>query len=184
MEELKDTAATKRSWAAAFAFVPLLNFLIVPVLLHAAHSDLLEATAKGYEAKVQEAAANTVSNTMIPAMMGILSGISKVAGFFSVMQQELKKFEGKAEKRMSDRKKLYYKVMKAQARDVKTLCRGFYAAIPQVRTHLLAIPTEGTDQNYIDRWLRKLKKTIQEKCSVRRLTSPLLCAITAPVESW
>ena len=184
VEELKDTAATKRTWAAAFAFVPLLNFLIVPVLLHAAHSDLLEATAKGYEAKVQEAAANTVSNTMIPAMMGILSGISKVAGFFSVMQQELKKFEGKAEKRMSDRKKLYYKVMKAQARDVKTLCRGFYAAIPQVRTHLLAIPTEGTDQNYIDRWLRKLRKTIQEKCSVRRLTSPLLCAITAPVESW
>ena len=156
----------------------------MPVLLHAAHSDFLEATAKGYEAKVQEVAAITVSNTMIPAMMGILSGFSKVAGFFSVMQQELKKFEGKAEKRMSDRKKLYYKVMKAQARDVKTLCRGFYAAIPQVRTHLLAIPTEGTDQNYIDRWLRKLKKTIQEKCSVRRLTSPLLCAITAPDESW
>ena len=52
---------------------------------------------------------------------------------------------------------------------MKTLYRGFYAVIPEIRTDFQAIPSEGTDQNYIDRWLEKQKKAIQEKYSVRKL---------------
>ena len=64
---------------------------------------------------------------------------------------------------------------------MKTLCRGFYAVIPEIRTDFQAIPSEGTDQNYIDRWLEKQKKAIQEKYSVRKLASkPVLLAITTP----
>ena len=63
---------------------------------------------------------------------------------------------------------------------MKTLCRGFYAVIPEIRTDFQAIPSEGTDQNYIDRWLEKQKKAIQEKHSVRKLASKFLLAITAP----
>ena len=73
--------------------------------------------------------------------------------------------------------------MKTQAKNMKTLCQGFFAVIPEVRTDFLAIPTEGTDQNYIDRWLEKQKKTIQEKCLIRKIASKLLLAITAPDES-
>ena len=182
-KELEEKACTKRSWAVGLAFVPFVNVIASPVLFSAAESDVASAVAKGCEAKVQEAAAITVSDTLIPALKGFISGISKAAGFFSVMEQELKKFEGKAEKSKSDGKKLYYKVMKAQASDMKSLCQGFYAVIPEVRTDFLAIPTEGTDQNYIDRWLEKQKKTIQEKCSMRKLASKLLSAITAPDES-
>nr|XP_058969701.1 uncharacterized protein LOC131796071 [Pocillopora verrucosa]XP_058969702.1 uncharacterized protein LOC131796071 [Pocillopora verrucosa] len=182
-KELEEKACTKRSWAVGLAFVPFVNVIASPVLFSAAESDVASAVAKGCEAKVQEAAAITVSDTLIPALKGFISGISKAAGFFSVMEQELKKFEGKAEKSKSDGKKLYYKVMKAQASDMKSLCQGFYAVIPEVRTDFLAIPTEGTDQNYIDRWLEKQKKTIQEKCSIRKLASKLLLAITAPDES-
>ena len=181
-KELESKAGTKRSWAVGLAFVPVLNVASIP-LLAAAESDMADAVAKGCEAKVQEAAAITVSNTLIPALKGFISGISKAAGFFAVMEQELKKFEVKAEKSKSDSKKLYFKVMKAQARDMKSLCQGFYAVIPEVRTDFLAIPTEGTDQNYIDRWLEKQKKTIQEKCSIRKIASKLLSAITAPDES-
>ena len=63
---------------------------------------------------------------------------------------------------------------------MKTLYRGFYAVIPEIRTDFQAIPSEGTDQNYIDRWLEKQKKAIQEKYSVRKLASKFLLAITAP----
>ena len=181
-KELEGKADTKRSWAVGLFFIPVLNVASFPLLV-AAESDLAHAVAKGCEAKIQEAAAVTVSNTLIPALKGFISGISKVAGFFSVMEQELKKFEGKAEKSKSDSKKLYYRVMNKQASDMKSLCQGFYAVIPEVRTDLKAIPTEGTDQNYIDRWLEKQKKTIQEKCSMRKLASKLLSAITAPDES-
>ena len=182
-EELEGSASTKRSWAVSLAFVPIVNVIASPMLCAAAESDLAGAVAKGCEANVQEAAAIIVSESLIPALKNFISGISKATGFFAVMEQELKKFEGKAEKSKSDSKKLYYKTMKAQASDMKSLCQGFYAVIPEVRTDFLAIPTKGTDQNYIDRWLEKQKKTIQEKCSVRKLASMLLLAITAPDES-
>lgn len=178
-KELEGKADTKRSWAVGLFFIPVLNFASIP-LLAAAETDLAEAFAYGCQAKIQEAAVVTVGHTLIPALKGLTSGISKVADFFSVMEQELKKFEGKAEKSKSDSKKLYYKVMKKQARDMKSLCQVFYAVIPDVRTDLKAIPTKGTDQNYIDRWLEKQKKTILEKCSIQRIESKLLLAITAP----
>ena len=63
---------------------------------------------------------------------------------------------------------------------MKTLYRGFYAVIPEIRTDFQAIPSEGTDQNYIDRWLKKQKKAIQEKYSVRKLASKPLLATTTP----
>ena len=63
---------------------------------------------------------------------------------------------------------------------MKTLCPGFDAVIPEIRTDFQAIPSERTDQNYIDRWLEKQKKAIQEKYSVRKLASMCLLAITAP----
>ena len=182
-EELEGKAGTKRSWALGLVFVPVVNVIASPILFAAAESDLADAVAKGCEAKVQEAAAITVSNTLIPALKSFISGISNAAAFFSVMEQELKKFEGKAEKSTDEGKKLYYRVMKTQASDMKSLCQGFHAVIPEVRTDFLAIPTEGTDQNYIDRWLEKQKKTIQEKCTIRKLASKLLLAITAPDES-
>lgn len=182
-EELESKASTKRSWAVGLAFVPFVKAIASPMLFAAAETDLADAVAKGCEAKVQEAAAITVSSTLITALKGFIGGISKAAGFFSVMEQELRRFEGRAEKGKSDSNKLYYKTMKAQARDMKSLCQGFYAVIPEVRTDFLAIPTEGTDQNYIDRWLEKQKKTIQEKCSIQKLASKLLSAITPPDES-
>ena len=182
-KELEDMAGTKRSWAIGLAFIPLVNLIASPMLSASAESDLADAVAKGCEAKVQEAAAIAVSNTLIPALKGFIDGISSAAAFFAVMEQELKKFEGKAEQSKSASKELYYKIMKAQVSDMKSLCQGFYAVIPEVRTDFLAIPTEGTDQNYIDRWLEKQKKTIQEKCSIRKIASKLLLAITAPDES-
>ena len=182
-KELEDMAGTKRSWAIGLAFIPVVNLIASPILSASAESDLADAVAKGCEAKVQEAAAIAVRYTLIPALKDFIDGISSAAAFFAVMEQELKKFEGKAEQNKSASKELHYKIMKAQASDMKSLCQGFYAVIPEVRTDFLAIPTEGTDQNYIDRWLEKQKKTIQEKCSIRKIASKLLLAITAPDES-
>ena len=88
--------------------------IVSPLSLAAAEEDLAESVAKGCEEQIQEVAA-AVSNTLIPALKGFISGISRAAGLFSVMEQELKKFEGKAEKSIDDGKNMYYKVMKAQA---------------------------------------------------------------------
>ena len=47
----------------------------------------------------------------------------------------------------------------------------------------IEIPTEGTDQNYVDRWLEKQKKVIEERCSMASLGKKLVAAITSAEES-
>ena len=89
-KELEEKAGSERSWAVGLAFVPIVNMIVSPLSLAAAEEDLAESVAKGCEEQIQEVAA-AVSNTLIPALKGFTSGISRAAGFFSVMEQELKK---------------------------------------------------------------------------------------------
>ena len=83
-EELEAAGSTKRGWAWFLAA--------------SAESDLAEAVAKGKQAQIAEAASITVGTVLIPALEHFRDGLRKAAGFFSVMEQELRKFEGKAEK--------------------------------------------------------------------------------------
>ena len=94
------------------------------------------------------------------------------------MENELKKFEGQAYKGQQSPKELYYKMMKTQAKEMRSICQAFYEVLPAVRINFLAIPTAGTDQNYVDKWLEKQKKVIEEKVSVKKLVTDLLRSIT------
>lgn len=177
-KELEDAASTKRGWALALCWIPVINMIATPLLSASADSDLAKAVAKSKQAQIAEAASITVGTALIPALEGFIGGLRMAAGFFSVMEQELRKFEGKAEKAKDDPKKVYYKVMNKEAKDMKSICQIFYAVLPDVRTDFLAIPQDGTDQNYVDKWLENQKKTIREKCKVPKLVQKLLKAVT------
>ncbi|XP_067016737.1 uncharacterized protein [Acropora muricata] len=176
--ELEQGAENKRKWAVGLFFVPYVGPIAGALLGASAESDMANAVAKGQQAKIQDAASMAVSEALIPALENFINGIKKAAGFFSVMEQELMKFESKASNAVHDPKKLHYMVMKKEARDMKSTCQIFFAVLPDVRTDFLAIPTEGTDQNYVDKWLEKQEKTIREKRSVPGLVGKLLEAIT------
>jgi len=182
-EEFEERAATKRGWAIGLAFVPGVNVIATPLLFYSAESDAVEAVAKGAESRIQEAASLTVGKTLIPALESFVGGLDKAAGFFSIVENELKKFEGKAHKSQETPKRLHYTMMKKEAKEMKAICRDFYAMLPAVRTDFEAIPTEGTDQNYVDRWLEKQKKVIKEKVSFMKLVQDLLKAIAGPADS-
>ena len=115
---------------------------------------------------------------LIPALDRFIDGLIKAAAFFSIMEQKLRNFEGKAEKAQGTPKKLYYKVMNKEGKDMKSICQIFYAVLADVKTYFLAIPQDGTDRNYVDKWLEKQKKTIREKCNVTKHVQKLLKAIT------
>ena len=140
--ELEDTASTKRGWAIGLAFVPVVNIVAAPALTSAAMSDIQEVARQGRLAMFQKDAASKVSGKLIPALQDFVAGVSKAAGFFSVMEQEFRKFKGKAEKGNDDRKFLHYKVMKKEASDMKSICRVFYTALPEVQRDLSLM--EGT----------------------------------------
>ena len=64
-----------------------------------AASDIQGATRQGSLAGVQEEAARKVIGTLISALKDFVAGVSKAAGFFSVMEQELKKLEVQSSRR-------------------------------------------------------------------------------------
>ena len=176
--ELEQGAENKRKWAVGLFFVPYVGPIAGALLGASADSDMAKAVAKGQQAKIQETASMAVSEALIPALENFINGIKKAAAFFSVTEQELMKFENRASNAVDDPKELHYKMMKKAATGMKSTCQIFYAVLPDVRTDFLAIPTEGTDQNYVDKWLAKQEKTIREKCSVPGLVGKLLEAIT------
>ncbi|XP_074635713.1 uncharacterized protein LOC141894065 isoform X1 [Acropora palmata] len=175
--ELEQGAYTKRKWAFGILFIPYVGPIAGALLGASENSDMAKAVATGQQAKIQGAASMAVSEALIPGLGNFINGIKKAAGFFSVMEQKLMKFKSRASTAVDDAKKLHYMVMKKEARDMKSTCQIFYAVLPDVRTDFLVIPTEGTDQNYVDQWLEKQEKTIREKCSVPGLAGKILKAI-------
>ena len=68
------------------------------------------------------------------------------------MEQEFRKFEGKAEKGKDARKFLHYKVMKKESRDMKSICRFFNTALPEVQRDLSLMEGSGMS------WLKVILK--------------------------
>lgn len=133
--EFEDTASTKRGWAIGLAFVPFVNLIASPALVASSQSDMQNAARNSIMAANSEVTARKMSSTLIPALQAFINGMKMAAGFFSVMEQELRKFEGKGEKA----KLLHYKVMKVEARDMISACQTFRAVLPHVKNDLSAM---------------------------------------------
>ena len=102
--EFEDAASAKRGWAIGLAFVPFVNLVASPALACFAESDIEEASRQSALAVVQKDAARKVSGKLIPALHDFVACVTKAAGFFSVMEQEFRKFGAKAEKGNDTRK--------------------------------------------------------------------------------
>ena len=166
-EEQLKMADNQRFWASALCFVPYVGTIARTILDASADQNLAKATALKLQAFIHGSAALAVKETLIPALETFIEGISKAANFFSIMEQELQKFENnarKSEDKPTEVQKIFYKVMKVEASDMKSICQLFHAAVPEVKTDFQALPTEGTDRNYVDEWLKKQKKMIEEEC--------------------
>ena len=159
---LKSSADDKKGWAYALFLVPGVNVIATPLLLASANSDLADAVAKKGQQSIVYAASKAVSETLIPALQKFIDGLQIVAGFFNIMHQELKSFD-----KIGEKKKLHYKTLKKKANEVKSGCRCFHGILPAVRSNFGAIPMEGTNHNYVDRWLAEQKKVIEENCKTQ-----------------
>lgn len=179
MEALKASAKGKKGWAFALAFVPGVNVIATPLLNAAAADDLAQSVAKHEQRQIVLAATKVVSTSLIPAIKHFIEGLQIIAGFFNIMRNELKGFE-----KMESKKKMHYITLKKKSAEVKSGCRAFHAVLPSVKSDFAAIPSKGTDTNYVDRWLAKQKKTIEETCkqklSLTFMFKALASAVSAP----
>ena len=162
---LEDSAKSRIEWAVSLRYIPGVNLIALPLLSSLAAVDMAKATAKEAESEVQGAAALVVAETLIPALSNFIDGLTKAAGFFQSMEMELQSFVENTSKSIDSPKRLHYRRMNNEAKDLKSLCQAFYAVLPAVRTDFKAIPTEGTNQNFVDKWLEEQRAAITKKRS-------------------
>lgn len=160
-KELQASAESKSNWALGLAFIPFVNLIASPTLLACADTDLCEAVAKCEQAKLASASALVVKETLIPALGQFIKGLECAAGFFHALRIELTQLRDTGEKAKENPKKLHYKMMQNKAKSIQGGCRSFYVTIPSIETDFEAIPSEGTDKNYVDKWLENQKEIIK-----------------------
>jgi len=161
IKALRKSAQDKNFWAVPLVFVPYVGVIVSPLLVASGMSDVTKAVAKRGQQQIMFAASKSVSEVLMPAMDRFIKGLEIVAGFFNIVHNELESFDDKMEKR----KKLHYKMLRRKAGEIKAGCRAFHGLLPAVKTDFQAIPTEGTNENYVDRWLKKQNKIISETCN-------------------
>ena len=164
-QHLEGEAKLKFGWAAALKFVPVVNLIAVPLLHLIGKIYKVKAVPKEAESEVQGAAALVVAETLMPALSNFIDGLTRAAGFFQIMEMEMKSFVENTSKSIDSPKRLHYKRVKNEAKDLKCLCQALYAVLPDVRTDFEAIPTEGKDQNFVDKWLEEKRAGIEKKRS-------------------
>ncbi len=166
-KKFKAEAKAKYNWALALAFIPGVNLIACPFLKLSANEDTAMAIAKTAQLNIHEAAALAVSETLIPALSNFIEGLDKAVRLFENMEIQLKSFgeEGEDSKgsEKESHKKIHYKIMREKAKKINPSCYSFYAALPGVRTDFAAIPDEGTEQNYIDKWLEEMLPEIKKR---------------------
>ena len=155
--ELEAKARDQRGWACALAAVPYVGLIVCPLLRAFGDANLAEAIATQQQSDIEEAAALIVAEAIIPALCNIVDGLVKAAGFFEIVEEELRSFMEKPETEIESPKQLYYNRLNAEAKEIKLLCQRFFTILPEIRTDFKVIPSEGTDQNYVDKWLSEKK---------------------------
>lgn len=156
---------SKYRWAVGLLVIPVINILVCPFLKAAAQSDIAKSFAKKTESEIHFAVAKSVKEVLIPALKNFIIGLEVIAGFFDVIYQELSSCErsGKSVKEANRPIIMHYKVMNETSDGIINDCKQFYSVIPSICTDFKAIPTVGTDQDYVDQWLKEQKNIIWKK---------------------
>ena len=167
-KEFEGKASLRYKCAYILAFIPGVNLVACPLLKLSALGHTAQALAKTAESETLGAAALLVSETLVPALSHFIKGLSKAAGFFQIMEEELKSFQKRGEASLEKQEEVHYKMMKFKAKKIQPSAHEFYASLPAVRTDFDALPDFGADQNYIEKWLEeKLKEISKKRISTR-----------------
>jgi len=130
-------------------------------------ADLVKDVGRRKETELQIAAAEIVQNKVIPALGKSMDGLKGISCFFKVINRELVTLQTKGSngRDTEELKRVHHSTMRGKAGQMIKGCNGFFAVLPSIRSDFEAIPTEGTDKNYVDRWMESQQQIIRNKCS-------------------
>ena len=124
-KEFEGKASLRYKCAYILAFIPGVNLVTCPLLKLSALGHTAQALAKTAESETLGAAALLVSETLVPALSHFIKGLSKAAGFFQIMEEELESFTKAGEANFKERQLVHYKIMQVKAKKSNHLPTSF-----------------------------------------------------------
>ena len=160
-DELQGKAS---SYTGKILLAKVLGTLLIPVTLGWS-VDVASDAVNGYSAQqanhlinsvarkenseiVQQAVALTTGK-MIPAIEDFMQHLDSCLIFVNVAKTRLERMKFESNKN----KEIYFRAMKAKAKEVTWLCDSFVSMTDLMRIKMKTIPQEDSDKNYVDKWL-------------------------------
>ena len=156
VSELQQSIETKRKWATGLVFIPVVGTIAAGVLTAINDTQLEEVTALQKESELIVAAATLIQDQITKALENFVAAMEKIAGFFNLLESEIRTFADRADEAAQQATKLHYLKLKNRAKDIVQHCNYYIQFIPASVTNLEAIPTQY-DKNYVQKWLESKK---------------------------
>lgn len=150
--KLRQTADSNENWAAALLFVPGVNVIAFPLLMHSAASNRLSAVAKDEEANLAVAASVVLQETLQPALSAYCHAMDTCAKEFQQLVSECETLANNTERFNENKKPAFYKKMRARATVILESIKVFNQVIVAAETDLECLPI-APGPNYVQEWL-------------------------------
>ena len=115
-----------------------------------------EFFARGKNIKITKKAVETTTKELIPTIRNF---IKRLNDFLVLINQYKTEIDNLIKiPREEERKRHFTDLQKSNARRIKWQCDRFLIETDSARNNLAAIPSERSDENYVDRWLKEKQK--------------------------
>jgi len=176
-KKLMAEAKAKHNWAVGLACIPFIGAIVSPILAASGDSEAEEAKLDMKEAKMTEAGATLVKNSLLPALEDFIAGLLDAAGFFEVLISDIEIFISHGTQ-PDPTKRLYFFMMKGEAAEMKDNCDSFYEVLPDVETDFKAMPAPK-NQDDVNQWIANEEKLIRHSLDPKT-ADELIKMITNP----
>lgn len=154
LETASEHQRNKEWWDGQWWWTFGINTIIAKKEQQKTDQNLVMATASRRNGEITQEASNMTKKCLIPAIATFLAGLAACSAFLTATKEQLLEMseKGKAGQE-AKRKKRYFSIMKKHAAELDGNCLLFITSSSEIITDLKAIPSEQSDQNYVDKWL-------------------------------
>ncbi|KAL9647270.1 hypothetical protein ABK040_012621 [Willaertia magna] len=153
-KQLDAKAGTTKSICSMFSFVPVLGQIVAGIGIIIGNKFGSEAEAERQNAMIAAAAAKAIKEDLMIALQHFIDAMKEIAGFFAILETEIRLFADQNEKFSEDPKPVHYKLLKSKSGNISKHCYEFIKIVPDCVSNLDAIK-EPFDENYVQNWFHE-----------------------------
>ena len=152
-------------------FVPIVNLIAPPIFAAQAKKSYVGAVAAIKNREVNQEAASIVQDNLIPALSNFIKGLEKIAGFFQILETDLKRYNSNPddETERNDYSAIHYEIIKGRCDNILEQLKVFDASLPAIRSTINSISNDESDTNYVHEWFTSKMDEIKREMSHQKI---------------